>query len=145
MKPWNELTEIEKERMTKFMAKLFDEEGPTAPEEIDEQLRIAGYDPDEVGRRMAMVAENALASTDIGQTLINRLRSMQRISSSVVDVLEKITGQSPEPQEEIAAKPGNLGVLERHVDDLEMTVKRILALVAEVDHRIGRSETKQGA
>ncbi len=42
-------------------ADLFDEVEPETPEEIDDALRDEGYDPDEVGARMAEFAERELA------------------------------------------------------------------------------------
>jgi len=42
--------------LIRAFGKLFDEVGPETPEEIDEELREAGYDPDEVGRRFKELA-----------------------------------------------------------------------------------------
>lgn len=50
------------------IANLFDEIEPETPEEIDEVLREAGYDPDEIGKRMKAVAEKTLAETKCSTT-----------------------------------------------------------------------------
>ena len=42
---------------------FLDEEDPMTPEEVDAELREAGYDPEEVGARMQAVAERALAES----------------------------------------------------------------------------------
>ena len=55
-------TLAEKKRLVEAFADLFDEqEMPGTPEEIDQFLRLCGYDPEEVGKRMAAVAERAFA------------------------------------------------------------------------------------
>jgi hypothetical protein len=47
------------------LADLFDEIELETPEEIDTVLREAGYEPDEVGRRMAAAAQKALNKTKV--------------------------------------------------------------------------------
>jgi 2-hydroxychromene-2-carboxylate isomerase len=42
------------------LAKMFDEIELT-PAEVDEALREAGYDPDEIGAKMKAIADDALA------------------------------------------------------------------------------------
>jgi hypothetical protein len=46
--------------LIRAFADLFDQVKTTTPEEIDETLRSAGYDPDEVAGRFAAVAKQAL-------------------------------------------------------------------------------------
>ena len=74
MKRWEELTDIEKQRLVDFFEYLFKE--PTTPEEVDDFLRVAGYDPEEVGKRLAAVAERtlrAMAETE-GLTIPEEVR-----------------------------------------------------------------------
>lgn len=49
----------------RLVADLFDFVEPETPEEVDDALRDAGYDPEEIGCRMACVARDALASIEI--------------------------------------------------------------------------------
>jgi hypothetical protein len=39
---------------------IWDDMGPDTPEEVDEYLREAGYDPDELGRKLERVARGAM-------------------------------------------------------------------------------------
>lgn len=50
------------------IANLFDEIEPETPEEIDEVLREAGYNPDAIGKKMKAAAEKALAETKCSTT-----------------------------------------------------------------------------
>ena len=61
MKQWEELTDIEKRRLANFFKYLTQEDGePSTPEEVDDFLRVAGYTPEEVGKRLAAIAEREL-------------------------------------------------------------------------------------
>lgn len=61
MKPYKDLTDIEKQRLANFAVYLSQEDGePSTQEEVDDFLRVAGYDPEELGQRLAAVAEKAL-------------------------------------------------------------------------------------
>jgi hypothetical protein len=51
------------EDLVHILADLFNEVSPETSEEIDDELRKAGYDPDEVAERMKSVAERAIANS----------------------------------------------------------------------------------
>ena len=51
------------EELLDALADLFDAVEPSAPEEVDEVLREAGHDPDEVAMKMKAIAERALAKS----------------------------------------------------------------------------------
>lgn len=51
------------EDLVRAFADLFDEVAPMTSEEIDDELRDVGLEPDEVGARMQAVVEEALAKT----------------------------------------------------------------------------------
>lgn len=53
---------MEPKKLVEAIDALFDQiVPPTTPEEIDAELREAGYDPDEVAERFRRVATDALA------------------------------------------------------------------------------------
>lgn len=51
------------EDLVHILADLFNEVSPKTSEEIDDELREAGYDPDEVAEHMKSVAERAIANS----------------------------------------------------------------------------------
>lgn len=53
-----------KHHLVSAFADLFDEMGPETPEEIDAELRAAGYNPDEVGQKIAKAAKEALEEAE---------------------------------------------------------------------------------
>ncbi len=54
---------LETGKRVRFLEGHFDEIGPKTPEEADETLREAGYDPDEVSAQMKAAAEQAMANS----------------------------------------------------------------------------------
>jgi hypothetical protein len=53
------------EDLVRALAELFAEDVPKTPEEVDAELREAGYDPEEIGARMQAAAERALATSPL--------------------------------------------------------------------------------
>ncbi len=69
MKLSSENLPIPPEEFLRRMADLFDSipEEELTPEELDEELRSYGYDPEEIGQRIQALVERALA--EVAKTL----------------------------------------------------------------------------
>lgn len=66
------------EDLVRAFADLFDEIAPETPEDIDAELREAGYDPDEVAARMRAAAERAIAESPLNW----RTRAQQELAEA---------------------------------------------------------------
>lgn len=131
MKLLEELTDIERRRLRKFADELF------AEIETDEFLRGLGCDPEEIGRKMAAVAKDAMTGVaEKDRSLNEQCALIHDVINSAWDNLRQITGHSLEPQTDQEQPEGTLSVLEMRLRDLEYTARRVLTLTQEVHKRV---------
>lgn len=92
--------------LLQVLADLFDEIGPETPEEIDATLREAGYDPDQVGARMAAAAERAIAQSPLNWR--NRARQEREAAERK---LSGFDSRAPQRRNDLLAEIRRLGDL----------------------------------
>jgi phage gp29-like protein len=84
------------EDLVRAFADLFDAAAPEMPDEIEKELREAGYDPAEVGDRMQAAAEQALARSPLNW----RSRAQAELDDAR-DRITNFTGQALSDRDEI--------------------------------------------
>ncbi len=83
------------QNLVRAFAELFEQVEPTTPEEIDETLRSAGYDPEETERQFAALARQALEQSSLNWR--NRAKALETEQARLRQRdLNAITGDSRE-------------------------------------------------
>lgn len=131
------------EEFVRTFDEFLDEEDPMTPEEIDAQLREAGYDPEEVGARMQAVAERALAESPWNW----RSRAQQELEDERVRIVH---ASAPSPLDKasliaaitslIAQSGGQMVYAHRNLES--ETEEDLASLLAELEYLVSQQHKR---
>ena len=126
------------EELTRVLADLFDEVGPDTPEEVDAVLVEAGYDPDEVGRQMQAIAEQAMANSPVNwrnraqQELAAERARYERTASTPSGSREDMISGIRHLISQMGQRPSQVFAYHRNLED--MSDEDLASLLSDLEY-----------